>query len=362
MQSRENIALFDRYLNGEMDEAEKNAFEERLNHSESLKTAFEDYKDFAKKIVEGAEYSQIIEQLDTIHADLYPQKKSRVIKPQFWIFAGVAASIALLIFFNPFGLNLSTGGDSAYEPLANNDVYSEEALEMEDQINEEYVTDLDSVEMNYEIIPLGDNLEEIDITPFGTAFLIAENGFFLTSKHLVENYSGFVLQQKELGFTFEVSVVYRDTLLDFAVLKCSEKMADRLEAVPFELVTESPELGDEVFTLGYPKKDIVYTEGVVSSETGYNSDSIYFEVSLPSNAGHSGAPLFNEDGNLIGIITAQHSDKQAVTYVLKHDYINDRLGVLADSLGMDLSSNYSKKMGNTNRLIKLYRPFIFELH
>tara|TARA_B110000046_G_C13012649_1_gene407368 strand:+ start:2348 stop:3043 length:696 start_codon:yes stop_codon:yes gene_type:complete len=220
----------------------------------------------------------------------------------------------------------------------------------------------DSTNLNNEDVILNDSLGLIRYAPHGTAFLISEDGFFLTSKHLVEGKDIVDLQQKELGLTFEAEVIFSDSLLDFAILKSSIKTALNFEAVPFELADKAPELGEVVFTLGYTKRDIVYTQGAVSSETGFESDSVYYEVSLPSNAGHNGVPLFNEKGNLIGIITAHLSDKQAVTYILKHGYIQDKLDRLSDSLEIDLSTNYSKRNTSTKRLIKLYRPFIFEVH
>ena len=194
--------------------------------------------------------------------------------------------------------------------------------------------------------------------------MIAENGYFLTSKHLVKNKNVFTIQHRETGKTFESKVVYRDSLLDFAVLKCHEDVATQFEAVPFQFYGDDLSLGDEVFTLGYPKSDIVYTKGDVSSETGFRSDSNYIEISMPSNPGFSGAPLFTYEGRLAGIITANNSKKQSVTYVLKHDYILDRIDILntRDSMGIDLRTNYSRSYSKTSSLIDKLRPYIFELH
>ncbi len=371
MTTRENIALFDRFIRGEMDETETEAFEERLNHSESFKKAFESYTAFAKEIKEGSEYLAIQNELATIHADLYKKKKRKsinLLRPKFLVPIGIAASITLLLFFNPFWNGISDQKSTvAYEPLANHsdDYPTEEVGEMEMDLNLELVEnvgDSDSVYHLDSLVVLNDSLEITAALPNGTAFLISEDGFFLTSKHLVEGYDIIHLQHKEINSSFEAQVIYTDSLLDFAILQSSIHSALDFKAIPYELVKTSPELGDEVFTLGYSKREIVYTEGVVSSETGFESDSVYFEISLPSNAGHSGAPLFNKNGELIGIVTAQNSQKQAVTYVLKHSYIENRLQDQMDAHAIDMSTNYSKKRLNKTRRIKLYRPFIFEIH
>ncbi|MFT5819042.1 MAG: serine protease Do [Crocinitomix sp.] len=368
MEDRQHIALFDRYLSGEMDNEEKLAFEERLTHSESLKKAFNEYTAFSTEIEAGGEYAAIKTELGVIHQELYRKKRSKLLSPKFLIPIGLAATITLVFMISPWsGMKDATMAENnIYEPLANNsgDNYAEESDDiMYDMVMENVGnSNPDSAELNQEYLQLIDSLILINQSPHGTAFLISEDGFFLTSKHLIEGQKIVDLQQKELGITFESEVIYSDSILDFAILKSSIKTALNFEAVPYEIVKDVPELGDAVFTLGYTKKDIVYTQGVVSSETGFESDSVYFEVSLPSNAGHSGAPLFNEKGNLIGIITAHLSDKQAVTYILRPDYIQNRLDDLSDSLSIDLSTNYSKKNASTKRLIKLYRPFIFEVH
>jgi len=364
--SAENIALFDRFLTGDMDAAEKMAFEERLSHSESFKKEFDNYISFSKEIEDGAAYTHITTTLSEIHSGLYSKKKFFLLRPTFLIPFGIAASIALIILINPFGIadksNLAT---SSYEPLANHSEasYSEGAsddyyaLEEETNVNTENPTYINDTSRN-ELI---DSLDQIKSLPEGTAFLMTANGYFFTSKHLVEGKEIVKLQQKQLQITFETKVVYIDSILDFAILKCSDNMEINFGRVPYRFVRHTPDLGDEVFTLGYSKKDIVYTKGVVSSETGFESDSIYFEVSLPSNAGHSGAPLFNMDGELLGIITAHHADKQAVTYILKHDNILDCVDLLADSLALTINPKYTKRIKPLSKRVKKYRTYIFEV-
>jgi serine protease Do len=44
-------------------------------------------------------------------------------------------------------------------------------------------------------------------------------------------------------------------------------------------------MGERVFTLGYPRNDIVYGEGYLSARTGFNSDSLSYQVqSVPTRA------------------------------------------------------------------------------
>ena len=69
------------------------------------------------------------------------------------------------------------------------------------------------------------------------------------------------------------------------------------------------EIGDDVFTLGFPISDLLgkevkYTDGSISSLSGLKGDATFFQISVPIQPGNSGGPLVNEKGNVVGIVTA----------------------------------------------------------
>ena len=71
----------------------------------------------------------------------------------------------------------------------------------------------------------------------------------------------------------------------------------------------SADIGDQVFTLGYPVSDILgkevkYTDGSISSLSGLQGDATFFQISVPVQPGNSGGPLVNQDGNVVGVVTA----------------------------------------------------------
>jgi len=362
--TNEDHHIFDEFLAGSMSEAEHSAFEERLISDVRLRKAFEEYRDLCATIRESSEYDALGSKLNALHEEFNPTTKIFFLRPRVLWATGIAAGLIItLMVVNPFKIdekNEVASADQEYRELGaeESDAASSaevDASDVDAMIEPSAVIDRDLIDS---IIPA------LVRRPIGTCFMISANGYFLTSKHLVANKNIFVAQHRETQQTFEVKTVYRDSLLDFAILKCHEKVSENFKAVPFKFYKTELELGEEVFTLGYPKEDIVYTKGDVSSETGYMSDSNFVEISLPANPGFSGAPLFTENGDLAGIITANNSKKQSVTYVLKHDYIFDKIAELEklDSLDCDLSRNYSKRFSQKSGLIKNLRPYIFELH
>lgn len=364
MTEEEKLGLFDDFLAGEMSPSEVDNFKLSLANDPVLQKEFDDYKKWARDIKLGAEYRQIQTKLQFIHEREIKNKKPLILRPRFWIPVAAAAVITVLVMVIPFNqandTNVAVTAED-YHPLINGEEESdnmmEEAVEMDSSSVEMDIDMADSVSG-----PLFQELSYVRKDPKGTCFLISSDGYFLTNKHLVPKKKYVRLQQHDLGIAFNAEVVYRDTLIDLAILKCSDKNADLFNSVPFKFFRNEPSIGDEVFTLGYPKSDIVYTKGDVSSETGYQSDSLSYEISMPSNPGNSGAPLFNEKGDLIGMIMANNSRKQSVTYIVKHEYIQQRISDLKDSMDIDMSRNFSKRYSNRSDLIKKYRNFIFEVH
>ena len=365
----QNMERFDAYLRDEMSAEGRMEFEQELLSNTLLRTEFEQYHQFIGDVHDGAEYAAIRQMLRTVHNKPGVVRKPFLLSPQFLIPFALAATIALLLMVvNPF---IKQGNDTAaieeYQYLQNYPATSNES--QAESPSESAVMDSSasvSANVSDDKIYPGEApyLVEIKSAPIGTAFLISKDGYFLTSKHLVDKHQKIKLQQKDKALTFEASVVYTDSLMDFAILKCDETLAETFKPVPFQFTKKDIQLGQDVFTLGYPKNEIVYTKGVISSERGYKSDSLSFEVSLASNPGYSGAPLFTYEGDLIGIVIANNTRQQSVTYVLHHHYITKVIENLSknDSMKIDLHSNYTKRYKQHSDLVKRYRSLVFEVH
>jgi S1-C subfamily serine protease len=69
-------------------------------------------------------------------------------------------------------------------------------------------------------------------------------------------------------------------------------------------------VGSNVFALGYPMalslmgEEVKFTDGKISSKTGFQGDITTYQISVPIQPGNSGGPLFDYDGNIVGITNA----------------------------------------------------------
>ena len=126
------------------------------------------------------------------------------------------------------------------------------------------------------------------------------------------------------------------------------------------------DVGDKVFTLGYPRTEMVYGEGSVSSLSGYSNDTSMYQISIPVNPGNSGGPLLDEQGNIIGVVRGKISSAEATGFAIKANHILQSIEENnEDSVKQDLSSLQSKKSGlkglKRSEQIKRIHPYVFNV-
>ncbi|MGQ9366580.1 DegQ family serine endoprotease [Azospirillum sp. ST 5-10] len=138
----------------------------------------------------------------------------------------------------------------------------------------------------------------------GSGFVIDAQGFVVTNNHVVENAEEItvILQDKT---ELPAELVGRDARTDLAVLKV--KPAQPLPAVQWGN-SDGALVGDWVVAIGNPfGLGGSVTAGIISARardihSGPYDDFIQTDASI--NRGNSGGPLFNIDGNVIGVNTA----------------------------------------------------------
>ncbi|MGI5976793.1 MAG: S1C family serine protease [Candidatus Limivicinus sp.] len=148
----------------------------------------------------------------------------------------------------------------------------------------------------------------------GSGFVVSANGYILTNFHVIE---AAVKSDSDIsvmlhdGTKYKASVVGAEPENDIAVLKIE---ADGL--VPATLGNSgSMKVGDAVYAVGNPLGELEFsmTTGHVSAldrviTTEENSDSInMFQFDAAVNPGNSGGPVYNSEGEVVGIVTAKYS-------------------------------------------------------
>jgi S1-C subfamily serine protease len=149
----------------------------------------------------------------------------------------------------------------------------------------------------------------------GSGFLIDTKGYIVTNAHVLKGSGAIVVNSK--GQEFKAIIAHIDQAKDLAILKINDQDYEPLKTLPYGIRKTKTELGEQVFTLGYPRNDIVYGEGYLSARTGYNSDTLSYQVQISANPGNSGAPVFNSEGEVIGVLSTRQAQAEGVAFAVK---------------------------------------------
>jgi len=172
----------------------------------------------------------------------------------------------------------------------------------------------------------------------GSGFFISSAGHFVTNEHVAAAGSTFFVGSKTAGWK-RAKLLYVDKENDLGLLKVEA------ETEPFFLQhSDQVSLGQTVATIGFPNVELQglspkFTKGEISSLAGIQDDPTTFQVSVPVQPGNSGGPLFEEKGNVVGVVSARLDQDAAlaitgshvenVNYAIKSKVLLDWLASLA---------------------------------
>ncbi len=157
-----------------------------------------------------------------------------------------------------------------------------------------------------------------------TGFLVDGNGYIITNAHVVTDARNIIVENKK-GEQFLAIAVYINKITDLAFLKISDTSFKKVSGLPYTFPKYSAELGEHIFTLGYPREEVVYGEGYLSAKSGYFGDTTSYQISISVNPGNSGGPVINKNGEVIGIISSKETNADGVVFAIKSKNIYDAL-------------------------------------
>lgn len=217
----------------------------------------------------------------------------------------VAASIALFISVLTAGLN------TAY----NNKSKENDLISLKREIKGELSKEIDTRIKNKETET--EKQKIVEHPRFGgTGFLIDGKGYLVTNYHVISPMKSIYVNNGK-GETYNASLVFSDISSDLAIIKITDTAYKPVANLPYSVKRASSDLGEQFFTLGFPRNEIVYGEGYVSAKSGNDGDSLAYQLTVSANPGNSGGPVVNKNGEIIGIITAKDSKADGVVYATK---------------------------------------------
>jgi tetratricopeptide (TPR) repeat protein len=160
---------------------------------------------------------------------------------------------------------------------------------------------------------------------------------------------------------YEVEVVAADKFNDLAILHVNDNTFKGFPPFKYGFSMETKDIGTEVFVLGYPLittmgEDIKLTNGIISAKTGFQGDVSLYQISAPIQPGNSSGPLFDDDGDLIGIVNAKHTGAENVGYAIKLLYLKNLIE--SADLRVPLASTNSIRSLSLKEKVKTISPVV----
>ena len=141
-------------------------------------------------------------------------------------------------------------------------------------------------------------------TALGSGFIIDSKGIVITNNHVIKGAED-ILVRLDDGTEYKAKVLGADPLSDVAVLEIISK--NKFTPVKFG-DSDKARIGDWVIAIGNPLGlSGTVTSGIISArnrDIGMNRYEDFIQTDASINVGNSGGPLFNMDGDVIGINTA----------------------------------------------------------
>ena len=158
----------------------------------------------------------------------------------------------------------------------------------------------------------------------GSGFFVSKLGHIITNEHVVRE-CGSITVGDNANKHVAASVLEADKRNDLALLRISSTQMASVETkslisklglklVPLAseglMRSEDVELGEDVLVSGYPygelfSNTIKVTKGIVSANKGMGDDSGQFQMDAAVQSGNSGGPIYDENGNIVGVVVAQ---------------------------------------------------------
>lgn len=170
----------------------------------------------------------------------------------------------------------------------------------------------------------------------GSGFVVTDDGYIMTNYHVIEDAYASNLAVKVMfkdGSSYDATIVGVEEENDIAVLKIDATGLNPVRVGDSDSVL----VGDEVYAIGNPlgELDFTMTSGRISAldrsiTTSSNSPAInMFQFDAAVNSGNSGGPVFNTDGEVIGVVTAKAGENgvEGISFAIP---INDAVDIAND--------------------------------
>jgi S1-C subfamily serine protease len=202
----------------------------------------------------------------------------------------------------------------------------------------------------------------------GSGFLLTSNGIIATNSHVIEGASRIevVISNDTISQVFSAEIKLNDSNNDVALIQIKDLNFHNQNAIPYG-ISNNGEIGSNVFTIGYPLSGVMgknskVSNGIIAASSGINDDIRYYQITVPLQPGNSGGPLFDGNGNVVGITSAKLNEKavgtsvENVNYAIKSTYLSNLCNMLPERFDLTPKSGLQGK--SLEEQIKVLKNYV----
>ena len=337
-------------ISGQMTDTERIALEEKVANDPVFAAELQECMNMLRSLEGSGRQKRFRGMLQDIHLDQAvadtPVKETRVIpvRTHYWRTAGIAASIALVTSISTFwAVNHSAKKSASQYSVLRHEL---ENIKRSQNQQNALINDIKATTEN--------NTPTAIVKYTGTGFAVTNDGYFVTNYHVTEGADSVYIQDHQ-GKYYKAYVVKYNEQTDVALLKV-EKKSFRFGKgdLPYTIANKKTALGAPVFTLGFPEDDITYNEGYISARTGFQGDSMQYRLGMPAKPGQSGAPVIDNNGNIVAIVSGKETLSEGTTYAVSSKALMDLIHSLPKEVNLHLPKvNKLSKMSREQQIEKM---------
>lgn len=175
----------------------------------------------------------------------------------------------------------------------------------------------------------------------GSGFFVSKDGYVMTNAHVVDGSDQLYVTTLD-GDKVKAEIIDSNAQLDLALIR----LITVKKNFPASRIGNSGNLkkGQPIIMIGNPlgsQYEHTVLTGIIS---GLNRNNGSIQLSIPSYPGSSGSPVFNNQGQVVGVMRARAVDSKTKTYKIEKEEITLSSYEGVENIGLAVPINYAKPM------------------
>lgn len=185
----------------------------------------------------------------------------------------------------------------------------------------------------------------------GSGFVVGQDGIIATNYHVIDGAHGVLVKQGNQVLHVK-RVINADEENDVAMVEVDATNLPTVRLGDLDRVN----IGEKVYVIGSPRGlENTISDGILSGMRTISVTKKFLQITAPISPGSSGGPVFNKNGEVIGIATALMKDAQNINFAVPVDVLKGmiaRNGAGQSSTSSSFQGLRPKQVNNADKTVK----------